>query len=77
MDRLANEQQASIQRLTEALEARNRHGIAARLAGASLLLAAVGLVWFAFPSVGTTQDVAPFFAAIAATILGTLLLARG
>ena len=77
MDRLANEQQASINRLTEALESRNRRSTLARVAGALLLLAAVGFVWLALPSSAAAHEVAPLFAGFVAALLGTLLLARG
>jgi hypothetical protein len=77
IDRLAAEQQASINRLTEVLESRNRRGAAARLTGVLLLLGAAAIFAFALPSASAAYDTAPLLAGFLAALLGTLLLARG
>ncbi len=77
IDRLAAEQQASINRLTEVLESRNRRGAAARVTGVLLLLGATALFAFALPSASAAYDTTPLLAGFIAALIGTLLLARG
>ena len=75
VDRVASEQKAAIDRLTEALE-RSRPSRARRLAGVLLLAAAAVLVWFALGDAFAPVQTSAIVAGLLAAVTGALLLAR-
>lgn len=77
LGRLANEQTQAMARLTQAIEGQNKRARRRRLAGAALIVVAVGLLWRPLTAViAGGGDSVSIAAGAAAALVGSLLVAK-